>query len=171
MATTATSSWNSKQASKAYDVEMIRDFLDQLSAEVRGRKEVASVALRTLEETESYSLADLEACTARRELAGVLSRFHDKYGTVLIPEPDIYVAHLPEERKVAAMSWAYSLEIKGCEKLLQQLEELSGLFEDALLLANVPVESKDEDQDEDEDDDVSDEERAELRRLLSPTNE
>lgn len=110
-------------ATKRYDVEMIRDFLDQLRLEVR---------LRMLENIEQPSVK-------HPDLLAELRKFTDKYDAGLLLAWDLRPEGCTSEEYEAVRSHLRKARGEGRKLQLEHLEALEELFGEALRCALHPL--------------------------------
>lgn len=110
-------------ATKRYDVEMIRDFLDQLRLEVR---------LRMLENIEQPS-------AKHPDLLAELRKFTDKYDAGLLLAWDLRPEGCTSEEYEAVRSHLRKARGEGRKLQLEHLEALEELFGEALRCALHPL--------------------------------
>ena len=109
----------SETAIKRYDVEMIRDFLDQLRLEVR---------LRMLENSDPPG-------EKHPELLGELRKFTQKYDAGLLLAWDLSPEGCSQEEYDAVRSYLRKARGEGRKQQLEHLEALEELFREALRCA------------------------------------
>ena len=118
-----TPSTASETAIKRYDVEMIRDFLDQLNLEVR---------LRMLENSDPPG-------EKHPELLEQLRKFTEKYDAGLLLAWDLRPEGCSQEEYDAVRSYLRKARGEGRKQQLERLEALEELFREALRCALHPL--------------------------------
>lgn len=125
------------QYSPRYDVEMIRDFLDQLLLELRVQQYEYVKALRSLRLNKDYSLAKSAAAETSPELVKQLASYHLVYCPLLRTAIVIDEEGVCDEETKAFTENYLSRNIEERDAEIGHLEALQEVIDEALLTAKL----------------------------------
>lgn len=126
-------------STKGFDVEMVRDFLDQLLLELRVQHYENLQLLHVLKEIEGPGDA-MEDTTTSPELVAQLRKYMVKYETTLLFMDVIDGSNATREEIRAAQMAVLDTQTKLRDEQIGHMEALQELFNEAILCAKTPFE-------------------------------
>ena len=123
---------------KGYDVQMVRDFLEQLLLELRVQHYENLKALRALESTNDMKQAYAAAAEPSDSIINQMTVFQSKYATALMASNVIDGDDATEREVKEFAKELLQTNIERRDSQIGHLEALQDLFEEALMCARVP---------------------------------